>query len=339
MARRSTAIGLVGVFIVGLGVTTPGGGGSAALAQEAGRGEKTRDPRQHPDNLRLRELAEPGLRWGARSEQDIVPPEKRESMGLDDIGWTKQYGKVHPDVYKALEKAEMPREPWEDIQGYAGTVYVQVHLKHEPRGKPQSQENQAAIKQLQAKVLSTLTAAEFYTEYTFKRLPGILGRVNRAGLEKLRNNVDVVAICLDDKPFAERPPHVFKVDLPPLKPGDPSTQPAQGRFWKAGGKVEVEVYQALGMRERVFVIVILTSTPSDGPLTDEEVARNNQLGNGVLSAMTADEFWLTDRTASFPSFGGLVNKDGVRKLEQHPDVEGVGIEDAMIQVPDVKPGR
>jgi hypothetical protein len=268
-----------------------------------------------------------------KGAHDVVAPEEREALGLNEAGWTRGDAKVHPDVYRALEKTEKVKEAWRDPIGYAGTVYVQVQLKHAQKGKADSPENKAAIKQLQDKVLSQLTAAEFYVEYAFQTLPGILAYVNRAGLEKLTANPDVVAVCLDDKPFPKRSPHVYKADLPALKPGDPSTQPAQGHFWGNGGKVEAAVYQALGLHERVFVMVKLISTASDQPLSREEAAHNKDVENAVLSSMSAAEFCLQSRTTSFPSIHGLVSKSALKKLEDHPNVEVVGMPDAMIPVP------
>lgn len=268
-----------------------------------------------------------GTRY-AKGVHEVVPPEQREALGLDETPWADERGKVHPAVYKALEKAEKTVEKFDPV-GFGGTVYVQVQLKHEQKGKADSVENKAAIKQLQSRVLSRLTAAQFHVEYPFQTLPGILGYVNRAGLEKLKTNADVVAICLDHKPFPRRPEHVFKVDLPPLKPGDPATQAGQG----GGGKVEVEVYQALGLHERVFVLVNLVPTGSRNRLSDEHKARVKEIENRVLSALTADEFWLSSKTKSFTSLHGRVNKEGLKKLENHPDVDGVGMEGAPIRVP------
>ncbi|HUU98896.1 MAG TPA: hypothetical protein VM487_24455, partial [Phycisphaerae bacterium] len=140
-----------------------------------------------------------GTRY-AKGVHEVVPPEQREALGLDETPWADEHGKVHPAVYRALEKAEKTlekaertKDPWLDPVGFGGTVYVQVQLNHEQKGKADSAENKAAIKQLQSRVLSQLTAAEFYVEYPFQTLPGILGYANRAGLEKLKTNADVVA--------------------------------------------------------------------------------------------------------------------------------------------------
>jgi len=292
-----------------VGFVLPAVGALALFGGRAGA-----DPPQQDD---------PGTR-DAKGVREVVPAEQREALGLDETPWTKEHGKVHPHVYKALEKDE---RPWPRPVGYEGTVYVQVQLNHEQKGKADSAENKAAIKQLQSRVLSQLTAAQFHVEYPFQTLPGILGYVNRAGLEKLKTNADVVAICLDHKPFPRRPEHVFKVDLPPLKPGDPATQAGRG------GKVEVEVYQALGLHERVFVLVNLVPTGSRNRLSDEHKARVKEIENRVLSALTADEFWLSSKTKSFTALHGRVNKDGLKKLENHPDVDGVGMEEAPIRVP------
>lgn len=121
-----------------------------------------------------------------------MAPEQREALGLDATSWTTEHGKLHPGVYRLLEKAEETLErarrtgdPFLDPVGRAGTVYVQVHLRHEQQGKADSPENKAAIRALQSKVLSQLSAADFYVEYLFQTHPGILAYVNRAGLEKL----------------------------------------------------------------------------------------------------------------------------------------------------------
>lgn len=289
------------------------------------------------DDETLKEVTEVGLRWAAKSVDDVVPGEQREALGLDDTTWTKQYGKAHPDVYEALKKAEeigerakKAREAYLDPAGFGGKVYVQVHLKHEQKGKASSTRNKAAIKRLQTEVLSQLSAAEFYARYPLQTLPGILGYADRTALEKLKANPDAVAICLDDKPFPEQPPHVFKADLPPIKPGDPAAQVAEGRLWGSGGKVEREVFQALGIHERVFVIVILNAPRRTVPLSDEVLTENRVIENKVLSSLTADEFWLQARTRTL---FGLVNKDGLTRLENHPEVRCVGMEDAMIPVP------
>ena len=279
------------------------------------------------DEDTMMETTEVGLRWALKGEHELVSPEEREALGLDDISWTRRHGKVHPDVYKALEKAERigerakkAREAYLDPAGYAGMVYVQVRLKHEQKGRADSAENKAAIKQLQDKVLSQLTAAEFFVRYTFEMVPGILGHARRSAVEELGANPDVVAVCLDDKPFPRRPEPVRKADLPPLEPGDPSTQPAQGRFWGSGGKVEAAVYQALGMHERVFVIAGL-NVPNASPLSDEGIAETREIANRVLADLTASEFWAENKGEFLC---GRVNNAGLAKLARHPDVEGVG---------------
>ncbi len=276
-----------------------------------------------------------GTRY-AQSEKEIVPPEEREKLGLDDASWTKRYGKVHPDVYAALEKAEKVREPWLDPVGFAGTVYVQVQLKQEQKGKTDSAENKAAIKQLERNVLGQVTAAQFYVVYPFQSAPAILGYASRAALEKLGSDADVVAIRLDDKAFPRHSAPVTKADLPAGKSGEPSTGPAQGRTRESGGKVETDVYRALAACERVFVIVNLKDTRTHEPLTKERDEENRNIQDWVLSALTAEEFWLTSR-APYPTVDGLVNAQGLSKLANDPAVEGVGLSAPRSRIPeDVK---
>lgn len=268
--------------------------------------------------------------------RQVVPPEEREVLGLMETAWTRIHGKIHPDVYAILETDD---RPWPRPVGYEGTVYAEVHLRHEPKGKIDSLENQAAIHELQGRILSQLTAAEFYVEYPFRTHPGILGYVNRAGLEKLKAIPDVTAVCLDDKPFPQRPERVFKEDLPPLEPDDPSIQRAGGRFFGSGGKAEIEVWQALGLHERVFVMVQLTFTRADEPLGTELSAHISDVETRVQSVLTAHEFWVQGRTTSFPRLHGLVNVEGLRKLENHPDVQRIGMQDVRYHLPHINQKR
>ncbi len=338
MSRTSRVTGFAAVVVVGLVLVGPGATNSAALAQE-----QAAIPARQSDNERLREVAKPGLRWFALSKADLVPPEEREALGVDDTGRTGQYGKVHPDVYKALDKAESVKEPWLDITGHAGTVYVQVHLRHQQSDRPGSPENKAAIKALGSKVLSQLTAAEFYVEYPFQTLPGILGYATRTGIEKLKTNPDVVAVCLDDKPFPERPQAVTKADLPPPEAGEPATQPAQGRFWGSGGKVAAEVYRALGLYERVDVIVIMQDRPAEECL-EKEIGRGRAIEEPVLGSLTAEEFWVRGRAPIGSAHGlfldGRLTSAALRKLEDHAHVRAVGLPGPPIPAPQIrKPAR
>lgn len=124
---------------------------------------------------------------------------------------------------------------------------------------------------------------------------------------------------------------MFKADLPPLKPGDPATQPAQGRFLGSGGKVEVEVYQALGLHERVFVLVDVTPGSSDELPSDEVGASGRNSTHKVLFELTSEEFWLSSKTRS--SVHGLVNIEGLKKLESHPNVKRVFLISMRYPVP------
>jgi hypothetical protein len=207
-----------------------------------------------------------------------------------------------------------------------------VHLKHEQGGKTDSPENKAAIKQLQSSVLSQLTAADFHVEYAFQTVPGLLGYVKRAGLDHLKDCAEVVAVCLDDKPMPKRPPHVTKADLPALKPGDPSTQPAEGRFWGSGGKVDAAAYQAVALHGRAFVGFTVeenASQPDSPPEQPRQLeAESRRAAQAVLSALTADEFWLQGAFSNHA--GGMVNMQGLVKLQNHPGVRNVGLDSRFI---------
>jgi hypothetical protein len=325
MSNRSVTIGLVALFVVGLILAGVGAGGSAALAQE----QAAIPPRQS-DNERLRELAKPGLRWGVLSEKDLVAPDEREALGLDDIHWTKQHGKVHPDVYKALDKAERITEPWLDVSGHTGTVYVQVQLKHERRGKADSAENRAAVRELQSRVLSHLTAAEFYAVYAFETLPAVLGYTSRIATEKLRTDADVLAVCLDEKPMPRPTGHVASEDLPPPEQGES----APGR---CAGVVHPDVYRAVALNGRVFVMIALKLGSAE-PGVDSGLGLARSVEGRLLSSLSADQFWVNWRapigSTRPPGLMGFVNHSGLERLQNHPLVELVMLDQRLQVDPD-----
>jgi hypothetical protein len=252
-----------------------------------------------------------GTRY-AQSDAEFVSPEQREALGLDDTGWTKRYGKVHPDVYATLEKAEKVKEPWRDPVGHAGTVYVQVQLKHERKGKPGSAEDKAAIAELESKVLSRLSAADFYVEYPMQTQAAVLGYADRQAIEKLKANADVLAVGLDWRPFPQRPESVTKEDLPAPKPGGSTRPPGEDP------RVEPEVYRALAVHGRVFVGVDLKKTAGGAP----GAMGSRALDEAVLRSLTAEELWVQYRTAinseASPLIMGMVTREGLAKLTCQP---------------------
>jgi hypothetical protein len=327
---KGVMVVLLGVAVVVLVVAIVKiGGEPAAMAQQGqAAGPPAGETKAQPptdEDLAFRSRRAPREAKNIREE---ISPEGREALGVNETTWAKADGKIHPTVYKAIEDDE---RPWPRPVGFEGTAYVQVHLKHEQKGKVDSPENKTAIKQLQSRVLSDLTAAQFHVEYPFQSVPCILGYADRACLGKLSANPDVIAICLDDKPMLKRSAHVTKDDLPPLQPGGPGTQPAEGRG--SDGKVEAHVYQAVALHERVFVSVIVQE--SYPPLAKAPQERNQaeaesrMIVDRVLSSLTADEFWLQSRFSVHA--GGLVNREGLAKLASLPDVRGVAL-DARFRV-------
>jgi hypothetical protein len=201
-------------------------------------------------------------------------------------------------------------------------VYVQVQLKHEQRGKADSAENKAAIRQLQGKVLSQLTAAEFYVEYPFQTLPAFLGYATRAAVEKLKSNPDVLAVCLDEKPLPRPTGRVASEDLPPGAQGDSTLRAPDG-------KVQADVYRAVALKGRVFVLVSLKESPLEAG-AQREVGAARNVEERLLSAVSADQFWVVRRSpmgsARAPFLTGFVNSSGLATLQGHPLLKSVALD-------------
>ena len=254
-----------------------------------------------------------------------ISPDERERLGLAERTWVAQHGKVHPDVRDVLQTGEMPWlrfKGWAPI-GFEGTAYVAVYLRDEQRGRADSPENQAAIKGLQARVLSRLTAAEFSVVYTFRNTAGVLGYVSSEGLGKLVKDQDVVAVGLDDKPLAEDPPRAVHEPGPPPKRGE-RPRPTE---WV--GKIEAQVYKALEKDASGYVFVIVGvpgAGVGSGPFEQTYDARQGErraAQDRVLSALTAEEFRARTRGAVLT---GYASAGGLKKLAEHPDVVAVGLD-------------
>jgi hypothetical protein len=259
-----------------------------------------------------------------------ISAEEREKLGLPEPDWVAKYGKVHPDVRAILETGQMPWKRfkgWEPI-GFEGTAYVAVYLRREKKDGETPTAMRGDVKRLQTLVLTHLLASEFYVWYEFESTPGILGFVTAAGLERLTKDPDVTAVALDDRPPPERPTPIISDDLPPATAGDPATQPAHGRFWGSGGKVEADVYRALALHHRVYV----TSAIDQAAIEDEDERMPGwarQVEDAVLSRLTANEFWVWSRTGIHsrggPRIRGLVNAKGLQKLVSCPELTAVAL--------------
>jgi hypothetical protein len=270
----------------------------------------------------------------------VVSTEERERLGLAAKTWD---GVVHPDVYTTLHRLNETVERLRntntgeaidllDRMRFQGTVYVQVLLKHERKGKGEPEDSGPALLNLQRRVLNALTAAEFHVRQLLEGSPGFVGHVNKEGLDKLAKHPDVLAVCLDDQPLPEPPRVVYKHQVPDPRPGEFDDELAV-----KANKVDVKVYQALKQSERVFVLVSLEKQGEPLPsLTHAPSAMNErsheravavrQLQDRVLSTLSADEFWLWTRLGGLPGFGGYLSRQGVEKLWKHPEVGKFGLE-------------
>ena len=261
----------------------------------------------------------------------IIPREERERVGLAPHTWT---GVVDPQVYATLERLLETIERLKETRTgdaqmtlftmqFEGTVYVEVQLKHDPDGKADSEENRAAIRDAQRRVLRSLTAAEFRVAQLFEWSPGLVGYATREALDELAAHPEVAGVCLDEQPLPEKGPKtIYKNDLPPAKPGEAADEPGV-----AEGKVDPDVYRAFALSDRVDLTVSLRrdTLPDLTDVPSEMWARNRlrrqaekQLWDKVLSTVNADQFWTWTLLGSGVS--GFASKEGVEKLQQHPDV-------------------
>lgn len=280
----------------------------------------------------------------------IIPRDEREQLGLVPHTWT---GVVDPQAYAALERQHEILERLNEARTgdaqmilfamdmrFPGSVYVQVLLKHDPDGRVDPEENRAAIREAQHRVLRSLTAAEFRVVQLFERCPGLVGYATKEGLDKLAAHPDVAGVSLDDRPLPETPKTIYQNDLGPAKPGEAADEPGV-----AEGRVDADVYRALGLTDRVLVTVVLgdhllpprTDEPADGWARDRlrtEAAR--QARDRFLAGFNADELRTWSVDVDRPVFCAFVNREGVDKLGQHPDARRIHLEQ-LVYVPKALP--
>jgi hypothetical protein len=304
-------------------------------------------------------LAEPPLLTGPNVTDDpnavgerrtMVTPQERERIGL-----TPRTGRgvIHPNVYPTLDKRNkavealrdrLNRKRGKDLEAFQilfgvemqgeGNVYVQIQLKHEPKGAPDSEENMAVIYDVQRRVLRSLTALEFHRPFLFRKAAAMTGYVTKEGLDKLAKNADVLGVCLDEAPLPDEPVKRVYDDLPPARPRDAaSTRPGVAEM-----KVDPDVYRALDLTDRVDVMVSFRED-SLPRLTDDrskmwlQVQLRQQavrrLQDKVLSTLSADEFWDGAHSSLTAGLSGLINREGLEKLRSDPDLVRINLNRRM----------
>jgi hypothetical protein len=322
MWRALTVIGLAAAFGGILLVLLWSGGGAAVLAgppsgsTKALEGAAAEWVKNNPKGRT--EAAEKPV-----PKDNIYPTvsrEDREAMGLPAPTWVSSKEKVQAVVRDALEAQRklIGKNPMAMYQGdrpigFQGTLFVDVYLSHKAKGAFDSKENQAAVKEEQDRLLSKLTAAEFAVLYAFENTAGLVGYVNDAGLKKLIDDPDVVAIGVDDQ---ARPESVVRP-----RTMEERRRPRHGPT-EMIGKITAEVYKQLEQSSDGWVFVSVTINQPirrDIPAEEHDVLAR-KTGDRILSGLTAAEFRMTSR-----DFGldGYVNASGLAKLGEHADVLSV----------------
>jgi hypothetical protein len=290
-----------------------------------------------------RKLRDPGWRATVFDPNDpekkrpMVTRAEREQLGLKAKSWD---GVVHPEVYTTLHGLNETVERLKNTNTgeaiktlfrvrFQGTVYVQVRLKIASQGDGNPPADPAALSEVQRRVLQSLTAAEFHVQQVFGGSSGLVGYVSREGLDKLANHPDVAGVCLDDQPLPEPPPVVYGDELPNPQSGEFADEPGL-----RARRVEAKVYQGLKQSDRLSVLVSLESKGEPLPTLTDVPGEMHQRGRAlraaerslrdrVLSTLNADDFWLQTPLGS--GFCGYINRQGLEKLWNHPEVRGIGV--------------
>jgi hypothetical protein len=318
MFRGLTISRLAAGFVIGLVLGTVGWGQELVPAPpNASDAQATAADEWTKNNPRSRMAAQerPLPKDNAHPK---VAPQERENLGVPAPIWVAAHGKVQPAVREALEEQKrlmsdpksMAEFQGDRPAGFQGTAYVDVYLRHTQKGKHSSAENRAAMKEVQGRILSKLTAAEFSLIFAFQDTTALVGYVDEAGLAKLVVDADVVAIGLDDQPRPENPARARH-------------EPGERR-----GKVDVNVYNALEKATDGYVFVVVSLAPV--PFGEAYDAERRKLEARAASTVTAEEFRVRSRCGALC---GYVNGAGLAKLASHPDVVRVALDGPLIPVP------
>lgn len=211
----------------------------------------------------------------AGNNQYIEQPAQIASVELEEQQTqTAAQDRVHPDV------RAKPRSKG----------YVAITLKPEIQKDATPQQQKAAIKKVQDKVLARMAAEEFKLVYRFKSTAMLVGHLKDAGLAELNEDPKVVSV--------------------------------------APSKIRADVFAKLQESDdgTVQVIVNLTRVTQGAPISDQRKAAVKQIQDRVLSTLTAKEFKAPVRFNQMVShLAGHANSAGLAKLQAHPDVWAVGL--------------
>jgi hypothetical protein len=256
-------------------------------------------------------------------------PEEREAIGLAEPTWIAQ-GKVAPEVREEFENQRKREEEAGGMAdyvsdyhpyrpgGFRGMTYVAVYLKNDETGSGDSKAGSPGLAELQQRVLSRLTAAEFALRHAFKDRPAMLGYVSADGLAKLEGDPEVLAVGLDH-------------NLPPVRPREVRQGPrAERAQWGENGKIDPEVAQRLrSSADGVIYVLVGITHVSLAPGNENDLSEmrqrsiewqgaNREIQDRVLSTVSAAEFQTDSRTIGL--LAGFVSASGLAKLARHPDV-------------------
>lgn len=263
-----------------------------------------------------------------------ITPDERERIGLQKKTWP---GVVHSDVYPRLNSLkasieaflEMLRkkngndpEAFRYLFGlyFAGTVRVEVATR------AQSNTENAG-----RRVLSRLSASEFFTQHVFRGSAGFVGFATKTGLDQLAADPDVIGICIDTQPIPADREWFSQYPTPGTANGTSTSV-----FMAPVRKVEPDVIRALAVTERVNVNISLSpdSLPSDGGAASERWKRleareqaERMLSDRVLSTVNADDLWVYN-SENCILWGGIT-RAGAEKISRHPEVQIIELPKAI----------
>lgn len=198
----------------------------------------------------------------------------------------KAQPKIHPDVYRRLEKSR------------DGRVYVMVTLKPLPKEAVSDEQRTAAAKKSQDELIAEMPPDIFEVGYRFERDPIVFGYAKTPGLEKLARNTNVQTVQ-------------YKVE------------PEVHRRLKLSSDGFVFVLVVVNSQECDRLWEAIPETQDARPLLEQLERLAKRIQGEVLVDMSPREFRVFSKDTYEPDFWGWVSKDGLEKLAKHPKV-GVG---------------